>query len=118
MGCICDHCQKRTGKGISYLATNFIAICDYDEFVFFDFGQFIGEKVGQIQGVPYINYIVPGLIMMSVITNSYSNVTSTFFSSKFQRYIDELLVSPTHNMTILLGYLSGGLSEVLWWLFW
>jgi ABC-2 type transport system permease protein len=60
-----------------------------------------------------MSYIVPGLIMMSVITNSYSNVVSSFFSSKFQHQIEELLVSPTPNWVILVGYVTGGMARGL-----
>jgi len=76
---------------------------------FLIFGGFIGSQVNDVQGVGYMNFIVPGLIMMSVVTTSYMNVVSTFFSAKFMRNIDELLVSPLSNMSILLGYVSGGI---------
>jgi len=75
---------------------------------FLIFGNFIGSRLGTLQGVSYIDYIIPGLIMMSVITTSYSNVSSTFFSAKFQRNIEELLVSPMKNSTMLWGFVSGG----------
>lgn len=75
---------------------------------FLIFGNFIGSRLGTLHGVSYIDYIVPGLIMMSVITTSYSNVSSTFFSAKFQRNIEELLVSPMKNSTMLWGFVSGG----------
>ncbi len=73
------------------------------------FGNLIGPRIGEMEGYSYIQFIVPGLTMMSVITNSYSNVVASFFSAKFQRYIDELLVSPTSNSIILLGYITGGI---------
>lgn len=72
------------------------------------FGSLIGDRVGQMAGFDYMQFIVPGLIMMSVITNSYGNVSSSFFSNKFQRSIEELLVSPVPNYIILLGYVTGG----------
>ncbi len=72
------------------------------------FGNLIGPRIGNMDGYSYIQFIVPGLVMMSVITNSYSNVVASFFSSKFQRYIDELIISPTPNYIILIGYISGG----------
>lgn len=72
------------------------------------FGQMIGSRVGQMGGVDYMQFIVPGLIMMAVITNSYSNVVSSFFSTKFHGSIDELLVSPISKHAILLGYVGGG----------
>ena len=72
------------------------------------FGKMIGSRVGEMGGVPYMQFIVPGLIMMAVITNSYSNVVSSFFSAKFHASIEELLVSPISKHAILLGYVSGG----------
>jgi ABC-2 type transport system permease protein len=72
------------------------------------FGSLIGRRVGQMGGVDYMQYIAPGLIMMSVITNSYANVVSSFFGAKFGKHIEELLVSPLPNWVIVLGYLSGG----------
>jgi ABC-2 type transport system permease protein len=75
---------------------------------FIIFGQLIGSRIGDMQGFSYIDFVAPGLIMMAVITNSYANVSSSFFSAKFQRSIEELLVSPTPNYIILLGYVSGG----------
>ena len=77
------------------------------------FGRLIGGRIGTMAGFDYMTFIVPGLIMMSVITNSYSNVVSSFFGAKFQRSIEELLVSPTSNITILLGYLGGGVLRGL-----
>ncbi len=80
---------------------------------FIIFGKVIGSRVGTMGGVPYMQFIVPGLVMMSVINNSYSNVVSSFFSSKFQRNVEELLVSPLPNSIILLGYMSGGIARAL-----
>ena len=77
------------------------------------FGKFIGSRIGNIHGINYIDFIVPGLVMMAVINNSYANVVSSFFGSKFQRNIEELLVSPTANWTILLGYVIGGVLRGL-----
>ena len=75
------------------------------------FGNLIGSRIGQMGGYSYMEFIVPGLIMMSVITNSYSNVVSSFFSAKFQRSVEEMLVSPTPNIVILSGYVIGGVSR-------
>ncbi|MGI9305235.1 MAG: ABC transporter permease, partial [Gammaproteobacteria bacterium] len=72
------------------------------------FGNLIGSQIGDISGYSYIQFIVPGLIMMSVITNSYSNVVSSFFGSKFQRHVEEMLVSPMPNAVIVLGFVGGG----------
>ncbi|MCQ4311758.1 ABC transporter permease [Pseudomonas stutzeri] len=77
------------------------------------FGNLIGERIGEMGGFTYMEYIVPGLIMMSVITNSYSNVVSSFFSSKFQRSIEELLVSPVSPHVILIGFALGGITRGL-----
>jgi ABC-2 type transport system permease protein len=77
------------------------------------FGNLIGSRIGDMGGFSYMDYIVPGLIMMSVITNSYSNVVSSFFSSKFQRSIEELLVSPVSPHVILLGWVAGGVVRGL-----
>ncbi len=73
------------------------------------FGKLIGDRIGSMGGFTYIQFMVPGLIMMSVITNAYANVVSSFFGAKFQRHIEELLVSPTSNHTILLGFVVGGI---------
>ncbi|NCA70781.1 MAG: ABC transporter permease [Sphingobacteriia bacterium] len=77
------------------------------------FGRLIGERIGPMGGLDYLDFIVPGLILMGVITNSYSNVVSSFYSSKFSRYIEELLVSPTPNWVILAGYVAGGVARGL-----
>ena len=77
------------------------------------FGRLIGSRIGEMASLPYIQFVAPGLIMMAVITNSYSNVVSSFYGSKFQRNIEELLVSPTPNWIILLGYVVGGMSRGL-----
>lgn len=76
---------------------------------FIIFGGFIGSQIGAIRGYDYMAFIAPGLIMMSIITNSYSNTVSSFFSTKFQRNIEELLVSPTPDWVMVLGYVSGGM---------
>lgn len=77
------------------------------------FGKLIGSQIGDMHGFHYMAYIVPGIIMMSVIQNSYANVVSSFFSAKFQRFVEELLVSPVSNNTILIGYLGGGIVRGL-----
>ncbi|MDA8677786.1 ABC transporter permease [Luminiphilus sp.] len=78
---------------------------------FLIFGSLIGDRIGQMGGVSYMEFVVPGLIMMSIVTNSYANVVSSFFGSKFNNSIEELLVSPTPNHIILLGFISGGVSR-------
>ena len=77
------------------------------------FGSLIGRRIGEMGGVTYMQYIAPGLIMMSVITNSYGNVVSSFFGAKFGRHLEELLVSPLPNWLIVLGYISGGVVRGL-----
>ena len=77
------------------------------------FGNLIGQRIGDMGGFSSMEYIVPGLIMMSVITNSYGNVVSSFFGSKFQRNVEELLVSPVSPHTILVGFVVGGVLRGL-----
>lgn len=80
---------------------------------FIIFGSFIGSQVGDINGVSYMAFLVPGLIMMAVTNAAFSNVVSSFFGNKFQRSIEELMVSPTPNWVIIAGYASGGVLRGL-----
>ena len=80
---------------------------------FIIFGNLIGRQIGDMSGFSYMEYIVPGLIMMSVITNGYANVVSSFFGMKFQHSIEELMVAPVPNYVILTGYVSGGVARGL-----
>ena len=75
------------------------------------FGAVIGSRIGTMNGFNYMTYVLPGLVMMAVITNSFSNVASSFFSNKFQRSIEEVLISPVPNWIILLGYVLGGVAR-------
>ena len=75
------------------------------------FGNLIGSRIGPMNGFDYMQFVVPGLIMMAVITNSYANVVSSFFGAKYQHSIEELLVSPTPEWIILLGYTMGGMAR-------
>lgn len=77
------------------------------------FGNVIGSRIGQMGGVDYMTFIVPGLIMMSIITNSYSNVSSSFFSAKFQRNVEELLVAPVPTWVIIMGFVGGGVARAM-----
>lgn len=77
------------------------------------FGQLIGSQLGDIHGHAYMDYIVPGLILMTVISNAYANVVSSFFGTKFHRNIEEMLVSPVPNYIILLGFIAGGVARGL-----
>jgi len=80
---------------------------------FIIFGQVIGSQISDINGYKYMDYIVPGLILMAVITNSYANVVSSFFSAKFHHSVEEMLVSPLPNNIILLGFVAGGVARGL-----
>ncbi|MSQ68510.1 MAG: ABC transporter permease [Gammaproteobacteria bacterium] len=73
------------------------------------FGNLIGPRIGKMHGVDYMQYIAPGLIMMSVITNAYANVVSSLFGAKFQRHIEEILVAPIPSLLLLVGYMLGGI---------
>ena len=76
---------------------------------FLVFGSVLGSRIGEIHGVSYIHFVIPGLVMLAVITNSFSNVATTFFMSKFfVRSIDEILVSPTPPWIIIAGFIGGG----------
>ncbi len=77
------------------------------------FGTVMGQKIGEMGGVTYIQYIMPGLVMMAIIDNSYVNVVSSFFTSKFFRSIEEMLVTPTPNYVILCGFVAGGVIRAL-----
>ena len=78
---------------------------------FIIFGELIGSRIGQMGGFTYMQYIVPGLVIMSVITNSYGNMVSSFFGAKFGKHIEELLISPQPNWIILCGYVTGALTR-------
>jgi ABC-2 type transport system permease protein len=80
---------------------------------FLIFGKLIGGRIGTVSGATYMDYIVPGIILMSVISHSYSNVVSSFYSTKFQHNIEELLVAPVPNWVILAGYVGGGICRGL-----
>jgi len=77
------------------------------------FGSLIGRRIGQMDGVDYMQYIAPGLIMMAVITNAYANVSSSFFGAKFQRFLEEISVSPQPNWVVIAGYVGGGVLRGL-----
>jgi ABC-2 type transport system permease protein len=80
---------------------------------FIIFGTLIGDRIGEMDGYRYRDFIVPGLILMAVITHSYANVVSSFYHSKYQHHVEELLVSPVPNWIILLGYVTGGVARGL-----
>lgn len=78
---------------------------------FIIFGNLIGSQLNDVKGYRYIDYIIPGMIMMSIITNAYGNVVSSFYSSKFQKHVEEMLVSPMPNYVIIWGFVSGGIAR-------
>jgi ABC-2 type transport system permease protein len=80
---------------------------------FIIFGNLIGSRIGEMGGFSYMQYIAPGIIMMSVINNAYANVASSFYSAKFQSHIEEMLVAPIPNYLILAGYVAGGTARGL-----
>jgi ABC-2 type transport system permease protein len=77
------------------------------------FGNLIGSRIGEMGGFSYMEFIVPGLIMMAVITNSYANVSSSFYSAKFQRNVEEMLVAPVPNWVIIGGFVGGGVARAM-----
>ena len=81
-----------------------VMVCLY----FIIFGNLIGQKIGDMDGMAYIDFIMPGLVMMSIITNSYANVVSSFWGAKYSHYIEEMQIAPIPNIVILLGYVTGG----------
>lgn len=80
---------------------------------FLIFGKLIGSQISDMSGFSYMQYIAPGLVMMSVVTNAYSNVASSFYGTKFQRNIDEMLIAPVSNVVILVGFVMGGILRGL-----
>lgn len=80
---------------------------------FIIFGNLIGQRIGEMDGYGYTEFIVPGLILMAVIANSYANVVSSFFQAKYQRHIEEVLIAPVPNWIILAGYVTGGVARGL-----
>src|SRR5690349_2654549 len=83
---------------------------------FIIFGSLVGRRIGSMDGVPYMTFIAPGLIMMAVITNSFANVVSSFFSSKLMLHLEEMLVAPLAHTTIVLGFVVGLFGAVLFML--
>jgi ABC-2 type transport system permease protein len=80
---------------------------------FIIFGNLIGSRIGEMGGFDYMQFMAPGLIMMSVITNSYGNVVSSFFAAKFQGHLQEMLVAPVKSWVIILGHVAGGVFRGL-----
>ncbi len=80
---------------------------------FIIFGNLIGSRIGEMEGMSYVDFIMPGLVMMSIITNSYANVVSSFYGAKYSHYIEEMQIAPIPNIIILLGYVTGGIARGL-----
>ena len=78
---------------------------------FIIFGNLIGQRIGAMDGMSYVDFIMPGLVMMSIITNSYANVVSSFYGAKYSRHIEEMQVAPVPDLVILLGFVSGGIAR-------
>ena len=78
---------------------------------FIIFGNLIGSRIGEMDGMSYIDFIMPGLVMMSIITNSYANVVSSFYGAKYSRHIEEMQVAPVPELVILLGFVTGGVAR-------
>jgi len=78
---------------------------------FIIFGNLIGQRIGEMDGMSYVDFLMPGLVMMSIITNSYTNVVSSFYGAKYSRHIEEMQVAPVPNIVILLGFVSGGMAR-------
>ncbi|MCP4390607.1 MAG: ABC transporter permease [Gammaproteobacteria bacterium] len=77
------------------------------------FGNLIGQRIGEMDGMTYIDFLMPGLVMMSIITNSYANVVSSFYGAKYSRHIEEMQVAPVPNLVILAGFVTGGVARGL-----
>ncbi len=80
---------------------------------FIIFGNLIGQRIGEMDGMVYVDFIMPGLVMMSIITNSYANVVSSFYGAKYSRHIEEMQIAPVPNLVILLGFVTGGVARGL-----
>jgi ABC-2 type transport system permease protein len=78
---------------------------------FIIFGNLIGQRIGEMDGMLYVDFIMPGLVMMSIITNSYTNVVSSFYGAKYSRHIEEMQIAPVPDLVILLGFVSGGMAR-------
>jgi ABC-2 type transport system permease protein len=78
---------------------------------FIIFGNLIGQRIGDMDGMAYVDFIMPGLVMMSIITNSYTNVVSSFYGAKYSRHIEEMQIAPVPDLVILLGFVSGGMAR-------
>lgn len=107
------HLDQRDPSLYAYLIQTLVPPVITMTLYFVIFGNLIGSRIGEMHGFTYMQFIVPGLIMMAVITNAYANVASSFFSAKFQRNIEELLVAPVPTHVVIAGYVGGGVARGL-----
>lgn len=108
---LCSILNKETNRFLRIWVQTLLPPAITMALYFIIFGSLIGSRIGNMGNFSYMEFIVPGLIMMSVITNSYTNVASSFFSAKFQRNIEELLIAPVPTYIIVLGYVGGGVAR-------
>ena len=77
------------------------------------FGELVGRQLMGVGSYSYMEYIIPGLILMTVITNSYSNVVTSFYSTRFHKNIEEMLISPMPAYVLMIGFVAGGMARGL-----
>ncbi len=105
--------RKEVGRFTRIWAQTLLPPLINQSLYFIIFGGFIGSQISEIKGISYMSYIIPGLIMMGIISNSFANVVSSFFSSKFMHNVEEMIVASVSNEVILLGYTFGGMLRGL-----
>ena len=105
--------DKEVGRFLRIWAQTIVPPAVSMTLYFLIFGSLIGPRIGAMGGLSYMEFIAPGLIMMSIINNAYANVVSSFFGAKFQKHLEEMLVAPIPNWIILAGYVGGGVARGL-----
>ena len=105
--------RKEVGRFIRIWPQTLLPPLINQSLYFIIFGGFIGSQISEIKGISYMSYLVPGLIMMGIISNSFANVVSSFFSSKFMHNVEEMIVASVSNTVILMGYIFGGMLRGL-----
>ena len=109
----CTILDKEVGRFMRIWAQTIVPPAVSMALYFMIFGHLIGPRIGRMDGYTYMQFIAPGLIMMSIINNAYANVVSSFFGAKFQKHLEEMLVAPIPNWIILAGYIGGGVARGL-----
>jgi len=109
----CTILDKEVGRFLRIWAQTIVPPAVSMALYFMIFGHLIGPRIGDMEGYSYMQFIAPGLIMMSIINNAYANVVSSFFGAKFQKHLEEMLVAPIPNWIILAGYVGGGVARGL-----